>query len=829
MKERSSAPARKPLFCPSGKPTGLLKVLCRLAWVVKYLLMLSLVALLYLMTAGFPTPISRSVETYVQSRGLELEYERLRLNVLFGLVADEVRIQVNGLDHSVDLYAETLQINLNWIGWWRKQEWIQGLMIRGGTVDLQAGHSSSAPVQGHSFLGTNLQAFVSFDNEGVQISLGEVDGFGQHMSVEGILRKRKETGHPPVNLQALWEQVQTKLDTARKSLDAWQTLHLGEDVQTQLRFDVSPGDLVNSSFVLHAQGRSPQIRSQVFDDWKLDLELRDATLMLNELELLAADEKVRLEGQFRFNVPTVSAHVYSTLNPALIQSVLPDDVWKADILSAELEKGSLALEAWMGPVPPEEWTKAWKGWVKLAEIRLREIWIEEAFAVLQWNTPELKLESIQALLGEGTDQGVFSGDLVIPIQHHGGWSAQVHTTLDPLVLRPVAPKPLQKLIDRFAFSESNPVTDLVLDLRWEDEHPRLVLNGPISGENFSYNGVLLQTMHAQLAYEKGLVTLEGIEATRPDGNLSGWLDVDTRNHRAAFDFVSSMDLLPLAGLVGRPVEQVVEAIGANARGNWTAMGLLDLKLRESDFTVHFQGHDAKVLRLNFPQADVTCHGKDAFLLFTIHPSSFYGGTLTGKLDAEFGRGTVPFSMQYQVRDSKLEGLLSLAREDSIPDLSGRVSGNVDLKGQFKDFDLGNCTGGGQIQIREGTLFRLPLLGGLSRLLSMIIPGLGYASQTDMEASFSLADGAFQSEDLFIKGNVVSIRASGKYRLNRELDFDVQAKPLGEGVLADVLQFITTPISKLLEFELRGTVDDPLWRARHWPDELRFREGKKVEP
>jgi len=77
--------------------------------------------------------------------------------------------------------------------------------------------------------------------------------------------------------------------------------------------------------------------------------------------------------------------------------------------------------------------------------------------------------------------------------------------------------------------------------------------------------------------------------------------------------------------------------------------------------------------------------------------------------------------------------------------------------------------------------------------------------------------------------VASIQMKGRYHVGHNLAFDVKGQPLGRGVVADVVQLITMPISELLEFRLHGTLKDPEWKPKHWPKELMTSESEKEPP
>jgi len=126
-----------------------------------------------------------------------------------------------------------------------------------------------------------------------------------------------------------------------------------------------------------------------------------------------------------------------------------------------------------------------------------------------------------------------------------------------------------------------------------------------------------------------------------------------------------------------------------------------------------------------------------------------------------------------------------------------------------------------MNITEGRIFQIPLFGGLSDFLTRVIPGMSVLlRQTDVQASFVIADGKIHSDEILIEGDIFSLVGQGDYYLDGTLDFTVQVKLLRKHTLAaDVFRFVTHPVSKMLEFHLGGTLDSPRWRPVHIPKEV----------
>lgn len=126
-----------------------------------------------------------------------------------------------------------------------------------------------------------------------------------------------------------------------------------------------------------------------------------------------------------------------------------------------------------------------------------------------------------------------------------------------------------------------------------------------------------------------------------------------------------------------------------------------------------------------------------------------------------------------------------------------------------------------MNIRDGYLFQIPLRWQLSQWLSKLYSGLGFATQTEFDSAFVIRDGHVHSDEARLKGTLVSLRGEGDYYFDERLDLTVQVQLLQKGLVADAVRWVTSPVTKLLEFRLGGTIREPQWRPENLPKELFF--------
>ena len=151
--------------------------------------------------------------------------------------------------------------------------------------------------------------------------------------------------------------------------------------------------------------------------------------------------------------------------------------------------------------------------------------------------------------------------------------------------------------------------------------------------------------------------------------------------------------------------------------------------------------------------------------------------------------------------------------------TGELSVNAVVSGILGSGTCHTVTGSGKITVHQGHLFQIRLLGGLSQLLSRIYPGLGFAAQTDFTAPVTIGNCRVHTDNASLEGAVVSVSGQGDYYFNEKLNVNVQVQLLRAGVVASVIRAVTFPVTKLLEFNLGGTLKEPHWRPVNLPKEL----------
>ena len=193
-----------------------------------------------------------------------------------------------------------------------------------------------------------------------------------------------------------------------------------------------------------------------------------------------------------------------------------------------------------------------------------------------------------------------------------------------------------------------------------------------------------------------------------------------------------------------------------------------------------------------------------------------GGKLSGSAKVfmpGFDENKMSFDTHLVYDGGSLEELADFLQFD-LGEHRGIVSGEFAFSGPIATNAIESLGGAGKITITEGHLAQMKLFAGLTELLAEKVPGVGtLVNQSSASADFTITNGVFASDNVFIEGGLISLKAWGTYDIPKDnLDFTVRVRFLkNESMVSKLVHPITWPFTKLLlEFKAMGPIDNPTW-------------------
>jgi len=394
---------------------------------------------------------------------------------------------------------------------------------------------------------------------------------------------------------------------------------------------------------------------------------------------------------------------------------------------------------------------------------------------------------------------------------------------------------LQRLIEMFEFTDALPRLDAVF--HYDPDAHEVHVDGEFRLRDFQFRGVPSLRADGAVVLQHSAtntrVSIDRLFMQRTEGQASGRLSADRAREQVVFDIRSTLHPPALAAMTGVAESFLRRRFTFNGPVSAWFVGYADYgTLAGTAFRARVQAEDGSALDFPFDRLvfDAVMTGRT--LRLPMLTAELLEGRLNGWFECEVPAPDaldepIPFALAVSLRDLDFRRSLNILKGSDEGEAHGRINGELELTGRVDDdLDWGSLNGRGALAVHRGRVFMLPLFGGLSRLMTTIIPGLDFVlRQSDARAAFDVEDGRVKLERMMIDGDILSLSARGSVLLPDRLDLDVQVRLLKEHTLvARLLRVITYPISKLFEFRVAGTVSDPVWYPVNFSADLLERLG-----
>ncbi len=404
----------------------------------------------------------------------------------------------------------------------------------------------------------------------------------------------------------------------------------------------------------------------------------------------------------------------------------------------------------------------------------------------------------------------------------GGQSIQYHTEikLDPQVFRPFFDDGGRKFLDSWEFTETSAV---YLAAVGEGENWDLntwINKGVLDLRNFYLKGVEFKEMEAEFEAKDGQLWFEDIVLGRYEGEIVAEMAhyMPTKSLWEVKGVVSTVDLVIGTRAFNSKLSKQMEKYRFESPPTVKLAGFLDSRRKEevgdesrnNNLTISFTsdgqaGYDflGKALTLSTPSGVLEISGS------RVHLTEFSAGLFGGKVEVEYDALDVrseekPYHATVKVSRVPLEALTRVYGDLEV------ATGQVDAVFHLSGFggDVSRLNGHGAASIEEGELFALPLLGALAGVMQ--VSGSDGGTAREAQATFKISNGVLETDDFVALADTMFVRSAGTVSLiDQSVDFEAVVNT--KGTLSRTL---LTPVSELLTFSCEGTIQEPVWKAKH---------------
>lgn len=789
-------------------------------FVFRLVLVLAILLILlvsYLHIVGLPRPILDDILDRLAAEGWHLRVANIRLAIDRGFVASSVEVYEDADAPVPFLTADSLSAAVS-----------PFLLLRHGTVaptlELADGRIRL------DFGGANGTARRTLAADRIRLRFSARDGelvfrdfsadclgirFRGHGAVYlGDTTSSSSGGNP---LRAAMDALAATPEPALQAIDTLNSMRFGEPPEARFTFQLYPGHPeANACAFRLSAADGVAVAGLSFDRFSAEATWRDSRLDIPQIAARAGGGTLSLSGWWDSAADLASVSFLNTLPASVLLPALPD-AWRnaaADAVSPL--DFPVRIAASSGPAAPAALPDAFSGTVSAGPLTAMGIPVRSVSAAFSrdGDTWALRDVTLEALRGDAPCA------LSVPeATYHpatSAFSARIRGNVWPDLLLSVPAIPpdsiVRDLIGRFAFV-SPPEANLRLSGTVEPFD--FSLRGLVTGRDVSLHGEPVDTVEALISASPVHFAASNVKMSRPEGAARGEAFVSFTDELVRLDVDTTFAPRAICKLLGPTVEEFAEPFRMEGPCHSQLRGTLDFhNFARTDLVGHADGQ-----RLGFGRwetdtatADVSIRG------YRINVSNIvaraWGGSLSG--EAAFFPVRTSDAWHFEVAaDAKkvdLAALLAASLENPPPDMRGAVSFSGTVSGDTSPDIPASLAGSGKVSIGDATLFKTRLLSGLSSILQNVVPGFDWVVNTDARAEFRIRDGVLRIPQATIATPLLGLTASGSYRFDNTLDFEAEGKLLRRGVLASVVQFVTSPVTRLLKFRLSGSFENPSWSA-----------------
>jgi hypothetical protein len=213
-------------------------------------------------------------------------------------------------------------------------------------------------------------------------------------------------------------------------------------------------------------------------------------------------------------------------------------------------------------------------------------------------------------------------------------------------------------------------------------------------------------------------------------------------------------------------------------------------------------------RFDLPQVKGTVFWRGEQVVVTNLSAAFYGGGLDLNLGVAIQpAGDANFQFQAAFKDAQL-GPLVRSLTESTNHVHGLVNGTLNVT-YANSVDSRSWEGGGEVVMREGYLWDFPLFSILSRMLNLVVPGVGNIKASAGRGNFTLQHSVIHTENLQIRAVPLRLMCRGNIDLSGNVSGEIEAEILREmPLLGPFISFALSPVTKALTFRISNRLNDP---------------------
>jgi len=752
-------------------------------------------ALLWLHFAGLPRALHAPLVEAAGREGLDLDFSRMRLSFLQGLVLDRVDLRAGRLPDTPEVAVDRAAIALNWRELLRGRVELTSLDLRGAQLFLPVVSDGGVT---RTLRLTKARARLMLADGVVSVPLARFNLQGIDVTATGQIALDPETV-PAAPTGLVPPEV-------GRALEILESLDFGSvPPQLEVEFAARSGDagaLRLPRLALQAP-RAAYGRGELRD---IRLQASYADRVLEIAQLTARDGKggqLDVSGWWNLAGGAAQAEVESTLDPApWLAELRPQGPWRSLGFGAPP-----AVQASVEIQPDRQPRVRIIGTLDARAFSFGGADFRGLSCGFAWRDGELYANDVLCKPATGEIRADF-------MMRPDGVKIRVDSRADPLQLLPLLPEKAREDVRKMelAFTDAPEIT---LEAAGPSLDPAgLSARGRLKLGRTSIHGSPLDEAAADVAFENLALVFSDLQVSRPEGKGSGSFVYHFGQNQVRLAGIrSTMNPFHVLQWADPKVARETEPYRFKAPPTVTVDGVIGLKNPElTRLTAGFtapQGLDYDLLdrTLNFGETRGTLQFAGRRIAVDIPGARLFGGSARLTANITTGEPDARQQMNVVLDNVDFETLTRLYFD--YRDSKGVLDANYDFT--FVPGRPKLMRGQGRLLVENGNVFAIPVLGPLSVLLDAVIPGTGYQTSRRATCDFRVADGVIRTDNLDVEGQGFSMIGKGDlFFVEDRMDFTVRVNAQG------VPGLLLYPVSKLFEYVSDGKLSEPKWRPRVLP-------------
>ena len=351
---------------------------------------------------------------------------------------------------------------------------------------------------------------------------------------------------------------------------------------------------------------------------------------------------------------------------------------------------------------------------------------------------------------------------------------------------------------------------------------RLAATGRLALTNFAIRGQTVDRLTAEVTYSKLTAEFPQLRLARAGGAQTFAADKLTLDLAAQKLFFTggegNIEPAVVARAIGPKTAKAMEPYQFLAIPRARVNGVVPLRhdatgeLMDEEADLRFELVGPVTFRwrkFETPAITGLVWWRSGHLILTNAVADTYGGTGRGWGNFDLHTPGAGTDFQFFMSGTNVDlHRMGMALWSPTNELEGALSGKLAVTSANSE-DWRTWNGSGDLRLRDGLLWNVPIFGLLSPVLNTFSPGLGNNRAKEAAGQFCMTNGVIHTRSLEIQTALMRLEYVGTVDLQQNVNARVTAHLMRNvPVIGSVFSLVFLPVSKAFECEATGTLGEP---------------------